>query len=310
MALTKLCLCGAVSVGASLKGNITVTAVYDDGAQSPVEVDSSNNLWLIAGHSWSSQDKIVRCDDSWSCTDWEGGKWEVPELLVIWKLNKNNPHDPRMTTKRAIDTQGNVFSVLPGEQGEFQNVYKKSPQGNGSLVGPNGLTPRPPQIPGHSPSQNRDQNCIPKDIAVDSKGNLYVACSAQDWQAFSERHWIVKKCTPIGDCSDFYTGPTTYIESIAVGPGDFLYTYNQVNAPEGKTMRLTRCSPDSDCENFALPSGRLDAETNFALPSGHLGRPDGAWSLTVDQKGDVYVTTVFSGVFRLGLPSVVTEIQV
>lgn len=295
MALKNLCTCGAVSVGASscLAGaeinNNTAVDVFPDGASERVAIDSEGSFWLS-----TNEDHIVkRCDNNWSCTD-VIGDWDKPNAMsvvgdgstvYVQELNAgpNGEGQPNVKkcdrdedgsyscavlyhdypSKLAIDAQGSLFSVRSG--GMFgTKVLHWTPQLGSRTVGP---------------------DCTAHDIAVDLNGNLFVACEGAS----------VMKCTLPDDCLEVYPQQDSWmiksIPSISVGSGGYLYAYEYLH-DGGK--RLTRCSPDGDCEHFSITSSLLG---DYA---------DLTWSMTVDQKGDVYVTASFfshSGVFQICLPA-------
>lgn len=260
-------------------------------------IDSKNNAWLISGGG------IVRCDDSWSCIEMDGD-WTTPlesmmggpPLNIAVDTYGDGPivyvrhtHD----YKRCIQNEsGNFSCYFLGTDGGENGPAKMTVDSEGNLF----------VISDYSHELSIWDNALQKfrsvvdgptdDMVVDSQGQVYVHTGVTDFYPHTNPN-IVKKCTPVGVCSDFYV-PQFLFNSIAVGLKDDVYVLEDDRDVAG--YQLTQCSPDGACTNLGL----LQVSNPLT----------GAVSMIFDQNGVLYLTTSYAGVFRVCLPSLGSDVYV
>merc|ERR1719162_2831393 len=161
MAFNKLCVCGALFVGASscVSGSVNGTAsqVFDD-VLDRVAIDSQNRFWLLQllpydPHAGGDRTKVVRCDDNWSCTDVLGDFGFTARSLavagngsIVYLQERSHGHGAptdlkkciqgadgkfscsvlgrQLTSQLAVDAQGNLLSA------DFNEVRQWTSEGS------------------------------------------------------------------------------------------------------------------------------------------------------------------------------------
>lgn len=282
MALTKILFraWGAVSVGASECVNATVQSDLGAVVVTGVAVDSKSTVWFtstvddVYGPTIQNpEDKVQMCPVDGDCVS-VGSDWARPQGIVvddsdgvttvyISERGKEGTHPESASigagVRKCILHVGQTGAVLDCVQFEHWTspsglaldhegnvlvtqrfgVWKCSPSADCALLGGTYL--------GGAGSDAE------KDVAVDSRGNVYVTGTHESPTQGSPPIVFVWKCIPDLPCHEF--GPTWHQAEnrealgLAVGPDDHVYIRDAVS------HNFIRCSPDGFCENIAFDGG-------------------------------------------------------
>lgn len=200
----------------------------------------------------------------------------------------------------AVDDSGNLYF----SSGYWHTIRKMTPDGTVSTIAgkPGTSTPMGSSGDGQGTSATFK---VPNGVALDSKGNLFVA---------DGYNCTIRMITPSGSVSTFAGLPQnsgdadgtgaqarfSHPGGILVGPGDIVYV-----ADGGSNSTIRKITPDGTVSTLAGTPGAF----GFADGTGPAAQFDGPGGLAMDASHNLYVTDYGNNAIRRITPAgVVTTI--